>query len=133
LNRVDFQQFAELRLQDAKVLVDQGRYEAAYYFAGYAVECALKACIAKKTKEHDFPGKDSQRLYTHRLETLLEYAGTDIADSLADPAVAPNWSVVVRWNENSRYEPRSEMEARALYNAIADIPHGALNCLRRNW
>jgi HEPN domain-containing protein len=99
LNRVDFQQLAELRLQDAKVLVDQGRYEAAYYFAGYAVECALKACIAKKTKEHDFPGKDSQRLYTHRLETLLEYAGTDVADSLADPAVAPNWSVVVRWNE----------------------------------
>jgi HEPN domain-containing protein len=31
------------------VLLEAGLYAGAYYLAGYAVECALKACIAKKT------------------------------------------------------------------------------------
>src|SRR6266496_4207823 len=83
-----FQRLAELRLTDAKALIDQERYEAAYYIGGYAVECALKACIAKKTREFEFPNKDSSKLYTHRLEVLLEYAGTQIADALAEPAVS---------------------------------------------
>ena len=30
-----------------KVLLDAGRYPAAYYLVGYAVECGLKACVAK--------------------------------------------------------------------------------------
>jgi len=44
-----------MRLKDAEVLLQKGRNEAAYYLAGYAVECALKACIAKQTKRHEFP------------------------------------------------------------------------------
>jgi HEPN domain-containing protein len=36
---------SEERIQDAKVLIDGGRYEFGYYAAGYAVECALKSCL----------------------------------------------------------------------------------------
>jgi len=46
--------------------------DGAYYLAGYAVECALKACIAKKTQRHEFP--DKRRVdasHTHNLIQLL--------------------------------------------------------------
>jgi HEPN domain-containing protein len=55
MNRRDFQKLALIRIEDARVLFRGGRYDAAYYLAGYAVECALKACIAKQTMRHDFP------------------------------------------------------------------------------
>lgn len=45
MNRVDFRQLAGLRIAEAKVLLDNNLYAGAYYLAGYAVECALKACI----------------------------------------------------------------------------------------
>jgi HEPN domain len=57
LNRSSLQTLAELRREDARVLLENGRFEAAYYLAGYAVECAFKACLAKRTQEYDFPGK----------------------------------------------------------------------------
>jgi HEPN domain-containing protein len=55
MNRGDFQELSIIRLQDAKILLDNKCYDGAYYLSGYVVECALKACIAKKTREHDFP------------------------------------------------------------------------------
>jgi HEPN domain-containing protein len=76
MNRIDFQRLAELRLKEAKTLLSAELPDGAYYLAGYAVECALKACIAKRTREHDFPEKklvnDS---HTHDLGKLLELAG----------------------------------------------------------
>jgi len=45
VNRSEFQELVEVRLADADTLIKQGRYDAAYYLAGYAVECALKACM----------------------------------------------------------------------------------------
>ena len=58
MNRTDFQKLAEERIAEAKILLDAGKWSGAYYLAGYAVECALKACIAKMTKSEDFPDKD---------------------------------------------------------------------------
>ncbi len=45
MNRVQAREFAEAWVIDAKVLLDAGRWHAAYYLAGYAVECGLKACV----------------------------------------------------------------------------------------
>jgi HEPN domain-containing protein len=45
MNRTDLQILAEDRLKDAEVLLANGRFGAAYYLAGYAVECGLKACV----------------------------------------------------------------------------------------
>ncbi len=76
MNKSDLQTLTDTRVTDAKLLLDAGRFPAAYYLLGYAVECALKACIAKQIKEHDFPDKqlvlDS---YTHNLEQLLRISG----------------------------------------------------------
>jgi hypothetical protein len=51
MNRNHFRQLAEVRIEEALVLFAQGLYDGAYYLAGYAVECGLKACIAKLTNQ----------------------------------------------------------------------------------
>jgi HEPN domain-containing protein len=54
MNRSDFQELAELHLRHAHALLDAQLYSGAYYMCGYVVECALKACICKRTKQDDF-------------------------------------------------------------------------------
>jgi hypothetical protein len=76
MNRADFQQLAELRLLEARALLAAELPDGAYYLAGYAVECGLKACIAAKTREHDFPDKKLvEKSYSHDVEKLLDAAG----------------------------------------------------------
>jgi HEPN domain-containing protein len=79
VTRNDFQRLAESFLDEAQVLFSQGKHGAAYYMAGYAVECALKACIAKLTAQYDFPPprKDYENCYTHDLERLVKAAGLE--------------------------------------------------------
>lgn len=74
--RKDFQRLADLRAKEAVTLAKTGNQQGAYYLAGFAVECALKACIAKKTRRHDFPAdKDyAGKVYTHNLDQLLKLA-----------------------------------------------------------
>lgn len=56
MNRATFQRISELRRSDAKALLTAGHYPEAYYLVGYAVECALKACVAKQVQRYDFAG-----------------------------------------------------------------------------
>ena len=76
MNRQDFQLIAEERISDAQALLATGTNSSgAYYLAGYAVECALKACIAKQTKQYDYPDKKTvENSYTHNIELLLKTA-----------------------------------------------------------
>ena len=56
-------------------MLQLGLFDGAYYLAGYAVECALKACIAKGTLRGEFPDKkrvDSS--YSHNLRELFKVA-----------------------------------------------------------
>jgi hypothetical protein len=45
VNRTEAKHFADAWVLDAKALLDAGRWHAAYYLVGYAVECALKVCV----------------------------------------------------------------------------------------
>src|SRR2546429_1654600 len=76
MNRADLQRLSRLREQEAQVLLANGYFAGAYYLLGYAVECALKACIAKQIRRYDFLDRrlvnDS---YTHDLEKLLNISG----------------------------------------------------------
>jgi HEPN domain-containing protein len=74
--RKDFQRLAELRANEAASLAKTGKQQGAFYLGGFAIECALKACIAKKTRRHDFPtdAKYAGKVYTHNLEELLKLA-----------------------------------------------------------
>jgi HEPN domain-containing protein len=118
MNRTDLQNLAEERLQDAEILLANGRYGAAYYMVGYAVECALKACIAKLTRAEDFYDKTLARgIFHHDLERLVEHARltSNIAQMRQkDPIFAKNWTDLILWNEESRYEQRTQRDAELL-------------------
>lgn len=47
MDRKKLQWLAEERLKDAKALLGRKRWSGAYYLCGYAVECALKACLLR--------------------------------------------------------------------------------------
>ena len=85
------QQLADDRVLDAEALLNAGRWSGAYYVSVYAVECALKACIAKQTNLHDFPDKTVvQKSHTHDLTELLVLAGLRLKLQLdATPAANP--------------------------------------------
>ncbi len=126
------------RLGDAQVLVKNKRFAGAYYLAGYAVECALKARIAKRTKQHDFPPKPNEvrEIYTHDLKRLVSLAKLDeVFNQLAkqERAFERHWAVVQDWNEESRYEVRGEKKAKDILKAVSDPAHGVFQCIRRRW
>ena len=112
------------------------RYDGAYYLAGYAVECALKACIAKKTKQFDFPDRNVQKVFTHDLARLLELAELTDAfehEKTNDHSLELNWNTVKDWREQARYEKHTAVNAKRLVLAIADRKHGLLRCLKKYW
>jgi len=137
MNRSDLQQLAEYRLDEAIALLDLKKYAGAYYLAGYAVECALKACIAKQTQEFDFPEKKQVNdSWTHNLGQLVNLARLqkslrDTSDESLD--FAANWSKTQEWNEHSRYQSAGEISARDLINAISDKENGVLQWVKQYW
>jgi hypothetical protein len=136
LTRVKLRELAELRVDDATALLSVGRWEGAYYLAGYAIECALRACIAKLTNQDDFPDKKSSDYYIHELFPLLNHAGLTgqlDADSKAEPQLGINWDIVVAWHEQYRYLRPTEIEARDLVTAVTDSTHGVLQWIKRFW
>lgn len=134
--RREFQQLARMRLEDARVLIRNGHTEGAYYLIGLAIECALKACIARNTRRHDFPPNQSiiKDIYTHDLARLVGAARLQSAldaDLKENSALNNNWAVVKDWNINTRYLT-SGLNARDLYRA-ATGRDGVMQWLREHW
>ena len=105
LTRKDFQALADMRFEDAQVLYRGGRHAAAYYMAGYAVECALKACVAGQTKEFDFPlsPDDAKKVYSHSLNGLLKELKLE-DDLRASGETQDLWQFAEKWKVESRYD-----------------------------
>ena len=137
MNRRDFRRLAELRLADAQILLANRRYAAAYYLAGYAVECGLKACIARQFKLYEFPSRNAETRYRHGLEALAKndrLAGALDRQKSSAPKFASNWSVVIDWSGQSRYKHDwSRQEAERLLSAITDVPDGVMEWIRQLW
>lgn len=138
MDRSDLHILAEARVADAEALLQGGRWAAAYYLLGYAVECALKACAAKQFREHEVPDRTIVNdFYTHRLDKLLNIAGAKVAleaQAAADPRFQVNWNAVRDWNEASRYDhSTTEARARDMLVAVADPSSGVLPWLKTQW
>jgi HEPN domain-containing protein len=134
--RREFQQLARMRLKDARLLIQGGSTEAAYYLTGLAVECAMKACIAKNTERHDFPPNPSiiKDIYTHDLVKLVRVARLQAdldAETQRSTSFRNKWDVVKDWNINSRYS-LTGLNARDLYRAVAGR-NGVMQWLRQRW
>jgi HEPN domain-containing protein len=138
INRNILQRISELRRSDAKALLAAGHYHGAYYLCGYAVECALKACVAKQVQRYDFPDKKlATEAFTHDLEKLMNLSGLGPelkAEMQTNKVLELNWAVVKDWSEAARYVIGiSERQARDFYSACIDRKNGVLYWVRRRW
>jgi hypothetical protein len=135
MNRNDFQQLAEIRVKEAKVLLDNQCFDGAYYLLGYAVECALKSGISKQFKEHDFPDFQTVRdSYTHNLEKLLLISGLKQRlhnEWQTTPKFRTNWLIVTTWSEQARYQHDiTQPIAQDLYDAVTEPQTDILSWLK---
>jgi HEPN domain-containing protein len=139
VNRQEAQRLADEWVADAKLLLDSGRWHAAYYLAGYAVECGLKACVLAHIERTGIIFQDkrfAEKCYTHDLQVLVKAADLDIPrglDMAANPALKINWEIVEEWNVDRRYQATNEADARALYAAVTDNANGVLPWIRVRW
>ncbi|MBI1916222.1 MAG: hypothetical protein HYS12_16030 [Planctomycetes bacterium] len=140
MNRRDWQRLANARLADARVMLAARRWSAAYYVAGYAVECGLKSCVlVRVARESEIIFQDrrfSEKCWTHHLKELLELAGLKAdfdAAAAVDAGLAGNWKTVFEWNESSRYTRRGKVDAIVLFNAVAAKKHGVLQWIKSRW
>lgn len=113
-----------------------GNVEGAYYLTGLAVECAVKACIAKNTVRHNFPPSPNaiKDIYTHDLVKLIGAAKLQTtldADMRVNHSLNKNWAVVKDWNISSRYLTKG-LNARDLCRAVAGR-NGVMQWLRQRW
>lgn len=142
MNRFDLQRLARLRLDDVPVLLAGGRWAAAYYLAGYAVECALKACLLRHLGDSSAVFGDPVYLkkltecWTHDLEKLVGLAGltSDLGAACgANATLRAYWGVTKDWKETSRYEEKSEAQAKALHEAVTHNPDGVFLWVQTRW
>jgi hypothetical protein len=139
VNRADLQQLADLRIAEAQALLTQAHPmpDGTYYLAGYAVECALKACIAGGYGAETWPDKKFVAdCHTHDISILVRLAGLEqdlINDVAANLPFGTNWNIVKDWSEKSRYERHSLAAAQKLYAAITDATNGVLPWIKARW
>ena len=143
MNQADLRRIAEERILDAKALLDGKRWELAYYATGYAVECALKSCVLSRMIFTGWVFEEkwqAEKCRTHDLDALISLAGLrdelnaklQASSANGTPFVA-YWPTTVQWKVSSRYEAKTEMDARKLYEAISQEPDGVLPWLRTYW
>ncbi len=137
MRRTDLQSGAIAKIDDAVLLLSNGRYSNAYYLAGYAVELGIKACIAKQVIADTIPDRDFfSRIFSHDSLKLIGLAG--LAKELKDAqnssvAFAANWAISAEWRPDTRYESITAMNAQLLIQAISDDTDGVLPWIKRYW
>lgn len=111
----ELDRIAKARLEDAKALLEAGRYDGATYLCGYAVEVALKARICRTLDWPDFPStggefKNYTSFQTHDLDVLLRLSGQEVRVKQQHFAL---WNEVARWKAEWRYNVIGTAKASA--------------------
>ena len=128
-NPVEIKKLAYERLNEAKILCDAGKYDGAFYLAGYSIELMLKAKVCEQMgidNLFDFDEKKfsthgvsdiRQALKTHDIAVLLMLSGLKIKFDKAkiDNQVLFKTSALLfessgkcLWNEQMRYQLNSQ-------------------------
>ena len=139
---LDYDAFKKLAVQKtkgAKILFKNGCYNDSYYLAGYAIECALKACYCKSINAQTFPPAKNiyDKLYQHGLNKLLDVSGVksqfdqEVSNNIK---LQTNWNVTKDWTYESRYANSiKKTEAEALIKAITANRVGILTWIKKVW
>ena len=135
--RSDLRANAQAKLDDALLLWQNGRYSNAYYLAGYAVEIALKACVAAQIVAETIPDKELiRKIFNHEFNVLVGLAGLSAElkeNQDKDSEFATNWAVASRWSPDIRDEVVDQTSAQVFIDAIADARSGVLQWIRAHW
>ena len=135
--RTDLQAYAQAKLDDASILMQNRRYSNAYYLAGYAVELGLKACIAAQINAETIPDKAFIKdIFTHEFPKLIGLAGltTELKNQMEkDSEFGANWAIARGWSPDVRYETRDVTSAQIFIAAIAHPDSGVLQWIKTHW
>ena len=76
-----------------------------------------------------------KEVVTHDFHELVRIAGLEgeLKARVTDRTFSESWDIVTAWDVASRYQQRTEVEARALLAAIRDQQNGVLPWLRTYW
>jgi len=142
VDRAELQRLARERIRDAEILLLGGQWSAAYYLVGYAMECALKSCILHHIQKTGMIFREKKYLtklgdcWTHELDKLLDLANLTAELGVAigaNTALRSHWGIAKDWKETSRYEQKTEANARLLYAAITHDPDGMFKWIQIHW
>ena len=114
LTPTDLRTIAQARLQDAHILLTNGRYDGAGYICGYAVELTLKARICDTLNWPGFPQTAKEfanytSFKTHNLNVLLSLSGRE---QIIKQSHLVDWSFVRQWNPEDRYRVAGGISAQ---------------------
>ena len=118
------------------MLLLHGHPSGAYYLAGYAIECALKAKIASQFRANEIPDKTLiNNIYQHGLDKLLGLANLKEEQAEAenhDPEFRRYWTVTTNWKAEARYKIWSLEDATDMLEAVGG-DRGLMQWLRSRW
>jgi hypothetical protein len=103
----------------------------------------LKSCLLARMIHTGWVFQEKVKVddcLTHDFGRLIQLAGlTDdlnanqAASAAGNGAFVGHWGTVTQWKVTSRYEPKTEVEAKNLYDAITQEPDGVLKWLQNYW
>lgn len=150
-NPIEIRNLARLRLSEAEILYQHGKYDGAFYLAGYSVELTLKAKICERLGIPNLfdetnasansikgIGEIRKTLKTHNLFTLLIFSGLKVQfdnQKSANIVLAKaNALLFNAWDENVRYKPVGHKlynEVEILINLLSNS-NGILSWIEQN-
>lgn len=144
MTRQDYQQIAILRLNEAELLLAQGKYNGCCYLAGYVLESALKAAICHRMDNDDFfdilKSETLRAFKIHNLSELVILAGLSReykALEVINPILLGNWEYIkndIKWSEQLRYQMGfTQTQAQKMIFAINDPQNGILEWIKKFW
>ncbi|OIN60388.1 HEPN domain-containing protein [Arsenicibacter rosenii] len=123
LLKSELKRIATARLQDARLLLDNHRYDSAAYLCGYALELKLKYRICISLHWDGFPETNNefnglQSFRTHDLTLLLKLSGRQ---AMIQRELFTEWSLVSLWRpefRHSRIGTQTQQSARTMIEAV---------------
>lgn len=143
----EIKKLAELRLEEAEILLDNGKTNGAFYLLGYTIELYLKYKICKllnienlfdescSLKKKYFDGRNP--FFSHDLNTLLVFSGLklkfDEAKSENQILFKTTSLLVDVWSEKSRYDiqPKNKEDVKASIELLKN-ENGLLSWIQKN-
>ena len=125
MNRAEAKKFADAWIVSAAALLDAGRWHAAYYLAGYAVECGLKACILSYIDSSGIIFQDkkfAEKCFTHDIEALVKAANLEVLAASISRRIRP-------WVSTGK-PSKTGMSMSAIETRVRPRPE---NCTAPSW